>query len=144
MDPRQRGQLAERQRYSFAIADAKSNKAVGAIGLGLQHLSAGRATAGYAVSPAHRGRGIATSALQALTSFAWTIPALYRVELYIEPWNTSSIRVAEAAAYRRVGFQPVGVLRRYERGPDGGWHDGLLMDLLPEDLTDPTVEGSSE
>jgi aminoglycoside 6'-N-acetyltransferase len=43
-----------------------------------------------------------------------------------------------------VGFQPVGVLRRYERGPDGSWHDGLLMDLLPEDLTDPTVEGSSE
>jgi RimJ/RimL family protein N-acetyltransferase len=47
-------------------------------------------------------------------------------------------------AYRRVGFRPVGVLRRYERGPDGGWHDGLLMDLLPEDLTDPTVEGSSQ
>jgi len=101
---RQRGQLAERQRYSFAIADAESNKAVGAIGLGLQHLSAGRATAGYAVAPAHRGRGIATSALQALTIFAWTIPALYRVELYIEPWNTSSIHVAEASGYRRKGL----------------------------------------
>jgi aminoglycoside 6'-N-acetyltransferase len=24
-------------------------------------------------------------------------------------------------AYRRVGFRPVGVLRRYERGPDGSW-----------------------
>jgi aminoglycoside 6'-N-acetyltransferase len=33
-----------------------------------------------------------------------------------------------------VGFQPVGVMRRYELGPDGVWHDGLLMDLLPEDL----------
>jgi aminoglycoside 6'-N-acetyltransferase len=33
-----------------------------------------------------------------------------------------------------VGFRPVGVMRRYERGPDGSWHDGLLMDLLPEDL----------
>ena len=39
----------------------------------------------------HRGRGIATSALQALTAFAWTIPGLYRVELYIEPWNTSDM-----------------------------------------------------
>jgi aminoglycoside 6'-N-acetyltransferase len=28
----------------------------------------------------------------------------------------------------------VGVMRRYERGPDGTWHDGLLMDLLPEEL----------
>jgi ribosomal-protein-alanine N-acetyltransferase len=101
---RQRGQLAERQRFSFAIADAESDLALGAIGLGLRDLSAGRATAGYAVSPLHRGRGIATSALKALTSFAWTIPALHRVELYIEPWNTSSIRVAEAAGYRREGL----------------------------------------
>jgi [ribosomal protein S5]-alanine N-acetyltransferase len=103
---RQRDQLAEGQRFSFAIADAEPDNAVGAIGLGLQDLAAGRATAGYAVSPLHRGRGIATSALKALTTFAWTIPALYRVELYIEPWNTSSIRVAEAAGYRREGLLP--------------------------------------
>jgi hypothetical protein len=32
------------------------------------------------------------------------------------------------------GVPPGGVMRRYERGPDGSWHDGLLMDLLPEDL----------
>jgi ribosomal-protein-alanine N-acetyltransferase len=96
---RQRGQLAEAQRCSFAIADAECHNPVGAIGLGLQDLSAGRVTAGYAVSPSHRGRGIATSALKALTRIAWTIPALYRVELYIEPWNTSSIHVAEAAGY---------------------------------------------
>jgi ribosomal-protein-alanine N-acetyltransferase len=113
---RQRGQLTERERFSFAIADAESNKAVGAIGLGLRDLSAGRATAGYAVSPLHRGRGIATSALKALTRFAWTIPALYRVELYIEPWNTTSIHVAEAAGYRREGLlrshQEIGGTRR--------------------------------
>jgi RimJ/RimL family protein N-acetyltransferase len=113
---RQRGQLAERQRYSFAIADAESDNAVGAIGLGLRDLSAGRATAGYTVSPLHRGRGIATNALQALTAFAWTIPALYRVELYIEPWNASSIQVAEAAGYQREGLlrshQEIGGARR--------------------------------
>jgi aminoglycoside 6'-N-acetyltransferase len=38
------------------------------------------------------------------------------------------------AAYEKVGFRRVGVLRRYERGPDGAWRDGLLMDLLAEDL----------
>jgi len=27
-------------------------------------------------------------------------------------------------------------MRNYERGPDGTWHDGLLMDLLPGDLVD--------
>jgi RimJ/RimL family protein N-acetyltransferase len=103
---RQRGQLADRERFSFAIADAESDNAVGAIGLSLRDLSAGRATAGYAVSPLHRGRGIATSALTALTSFAWTIPGLYRVELYIEPWNAGSIHVAEAAGYQPEGLLP--------------------------------------
>ncbi len=25
-------------------------------------------------------------------------------------------------------------MRRYERGADGAYHDGMLLDLLPEDL----------
>ena len=38
-------------------------------------------------------------------------------------------------AYASVGFKPVGVMRRYERDPDGPtFHDGLLMDLLIEEL----------
>ncbi len=39
-------------------------------------------------------------------------------------------------AYAAVGFKPVGLMRDYERGNDGNWHDGLLMDLLAEELTD--------
>jgi aminoglycoside 6'-N-acetyltransferase len=37
-------------------------------------------------------------------------------------------------AYERVGFRPVGRMRQYERGGDGTWHDGLLMDLLVGEL----------
>jgi aminoglycoside 6'-N-acetyltransferase len=33
-------------------------------------------------------------------------------------------------SYAAAGFKPVGVLRAYGRNPDGGWHDGLLMDLV--------------
>jgi aminoglycoside 6'-N-acetyltransferase len=33
-------------------------------------------------------------------------------------------------SYAAVGFEPVGVLRAYERNPEGGWNDGLLMDLI--------------
>ena len=36
--------------------------------------------------------------------------------------------------YRAVGFRPVGVLRQYERAPDGTWRDGLLMELLAREL----------
>ncbi len=113
---RQRGRLAEGTGLSFAIAEAGSGHAVGTIGLWLKNLSAGRATAGYAVAAAHRGHGIATSALKALTTFAWTIPSLHRVELYIEPWNTSSIHVGEACGYQREGLlrshQEIGGTRR--------------------------------
>ena len=42
--------------------------------------------------------------------------------------NAAAIR-----AYEKAGFRPVGVMRRYERGPDGTWHDGLLMDMLCEE-----------
>ncbi|MGI8622900.1 MAG: GNAT family N-acetyltransferase [Solirubrobacteraceae bacterium] len=38
-------------------------------------------------------------------------------------------------AYAAVGFQPVGVLRRYEILPGGGYRDGLLMDLLADELS---------
>jgi RimJ/RimL family protein N-acetyltransferase len=40
--------------------------------------------------------------------------------------------------YSAVGFRPVGIMRRYERNADGtGWHEGLLMDLLAEELDQP-------
>ena len=45
------------------------------------------------------------------------------------PTTSAAIR-----CYAKVGFRPVGVLRRYERGLDGTWHDGLLMDLLADEL----------
>jgi RimJ/RimL family protein N-acetyltransferase len=115
---RQRGRLAEGTGLSFAIAiaDAATGNAVGTIGLWLRDLPAGRATAGYSVSPLHRGHGVASSALTALTAFGWTIPALHRIELYIEPWNTGSVHVAQASGYQREGLlhshQEIGGTRR--------------------------------
>jgi [ribosomal protein S5]-alanine N-acetyltransferase len=101
---RQRARLAEGRGFSFAIADAWSGCALGQIGLWLAGLSQGRATAGYLVAPSARRRGVAGAALTALTAFAWTIAALHRVELHIEPCNTGSVRTAEKAGYRREGL----------------------------------------
>jgi aminoglycoside 6'-N-acetyltransferase len=43
--------------------------------------------------------------------------------------NEAAIR-----AYEKAGFRRVGVMRRYERNPDGsGWRDGLLMELVAEE-----------
>ena len=113
---RQRGRLAEGAGFSFAIAEAETDRAVGGIGLWLAPIAAGRATAGYSVTPSARGRGIAAAALTALTSFAWSVPALHRIELYIEPWNVGSIKTAERAGYEREGLlrshQEIGGRRR--------------------------------
>jgi [ribosomal protein S5]-alanine N-acetyltransferase len=94
---RQRHRLAEGIGYSFAIADASTDRCLGGIGLWLAGLTHGRASAGYFVAPSARRQGVATAALKALTAFAWTIPVLHRIELYIEPWNNGSVRAAEGA-----------------------------------------------
>ena len=38
------------------------------------------------------------------------------------------------AAYSKLGFRPVGILRSYQRMADGHWADALLMDLLAPEL----------
>jgi [ribosomal protein S5]-alanine N-acetyltransferase len=90
--------------HSFCVADAVDDRALGAAGLTLSAPAQGRASAGYAVAPSERGRGVAAQALTALTTFAWTVPELHRVELYIEPWDRPSTRVAERAGYVREGL----------------------------------------
>jgi ribosomal-protein-alanine N-acetyltransferase len=106
---RQNGRFTSGAGYSFAVADAQTDRALGQIGLWLTYLPEGRATAGYLVAPSNRGQGRAADALAALAAFGWTIPELHRLELYIEPWNKASFRTAEAA-----GFSCEGLLRSYQ------------------------------
>ena len=83
-----------------------------------------------AVRPDRQGEGLGSDAVRALARHLFEVRGHHRVVIDPAAANARAIR-----SYQRVGFRPVGVMRRYERGPDGGWHDGLLMDLLPEDLT---------
>ena len=117
---RQRGRLPEGKGFSFAIADAATGRGLGGIGLWRAGLEQGRATAGYSVTPSARGRGVAAAALTALTSFAWTIPDLHRIELYIEPWNAGSVKTAE-----RAGFEREGLLRSHQE--IGGRRRDMLL-----------------
>ncbi|MCB5275412.1 hypothetical protein BJG92_02960 [Arthrobacter sp. SO5] len=101
---RQRQRHVEGTGFSFSIADLKTDRSMGNIGLWLEELGAGRAQLGYAVAPNERGHSIASDAFGALTTFAWTIAHLHRLEFYIEPWNAASIRTAERAGYEREGL----------------------------------------
>lgn len=75
------------------------------------------------------GHGYGTDALRTLARYLFDVRGHHRLHIDPAAANTRAIGV-----YERVGFKPVGILRRYERGNDGEWHDGLLMDLLAEEL----------
>lgn len=75
------------------------------------------------------GRGYGHDALVTLARYLFEMRGHHRVQIDPAVANARAIRV-----YEGVGFKPVGVMRRYERGPDGVWRDALLMDLLPEEL----------
>jgi aminoglycoside 6'-N-acetyltransferase len=81
------------------------------------------------LAPAFQDRGLGPAALR--TAIGWLVGDRGHHRVTIDPAvaNERAVR-----AYAKVGFKPVGVMRRYERGPDGTWHDNLLMDLLAEDL----------
>jgi aminoglycoside 6'-N-acetyltransferase len=76
-----------------------------------------------------QGQGLGPEALRVAARHLFDERGHHR--LTIDP-ATDNIRAIRA--YERVGFRPVGVMRLYERAPDGTWHDGLLMDILAADL----------
>ncbi len=110
---RQHDRLPSGVGYSFAIADAHSDEAVGQIGLWTGEVDRGRASIGYWIGPAFRRRGYATAALRTLTEWALSLEDVHRLQLFVEPWNEASWRAAEAAGYQREGL-----LRRWERVGD--------------------------
>lgn len=77
-----------------------------------------------------QGQGLGTDAVDTLVR--WLIDERGHHRLTLDP---AADNAAAIACYRKVGFRPVGVLRQYERRRDGRWHDGLLMDLLADELT---------
>jgi aminoglycoside 6'-N-acetyltransferase len=83
-----------------------------------------------ALHPDWHERGLGTDAVRTLAR--WLVHTRGHHRLIIDPaaHNARAIRV-----YEKVGFRPVGVMRAYERGAGGTWHDGLLMDLLADELS---------
>jgi ribosomal-protein-alanine N-acetyltransferase len=90
--------------YSFAIADAVTDRAVGQVGLWLKNVSQGRASVGYWVAGSARGRRTAAFAVASVVRWAHHQLRIPRLELYAEPWNLASIRTAEMAGFKREGL----------------------------------------
>ena len=83
------------------------------------------------IDPAVHGCGIGSDAVRTLARHLIVDRGHHR--LVIDP---AADNVAAIRCYTKVGFKPVGIMRSYERSLDGAWHDGLLMDLLADELID--------
>jgi aminoglycoside 6'-N-acetyltransferase len=82
----------------------------------------------YLTTPRH-GQGLGSEAVRVLARYLIEERGHHRLTIDPAADNAAAIR-----AYEKVGFRPVGVMRSYEQGPDGSFHDGLLMELLAGEL----------
>jgi aminoglycoside 6'-N-acetyltransferase len=83
------------------------------------------------LTASRHGEGLGSEAVRVLARYLLEERGHHRLTIDPAAANRAAIR-----AYEKVGFRPVGVLRSYEQGPDGSWHDGLLMELLAGELID--------
>ena len=79
--------------------------------------------------PEVHNRGFGTDAVRTLARHLFDVEGHHRLTIDPAADNHAAIR-----CYEKVGFKKVGVMRQYERGADGTFHDGLLMDLLAAEL----------
>ena len=76
-----------------------------------------------------QNQGLGTEALRVLAGYLLEERGHHRLIVDPAASNDRAIKV-----YKRIGFRPVGVMRAYERSPDGTFQDGLLMDMLEGEL----------
>ncbi len=78
------------------------------------------------LDPHLHGRGIGAEAVARVVELLISEHGHHRITIDPALANGAAI-----AAYEKVGFRPVGVMRSAERDVDGdGWHDSLLMELI--------------
>jgi aminoglycoside 6'-N-acetyltransferase len=81
------------------------------------------------LDPRLHGRGLGTEVVRRVARHLINERGHHRITIDPAASNAAAIR-----AYEKAGFRRVGVMRGYERDTDGGgWHDGLLMELLAGD-----------
>lgn len=84
------------------------------------------ATIDLFLDPAIHGQGVGTEAVRRVVRHLIEERGHHRITIDPSVGNTAAIR-----CYEKVGFRPVGVMRRYERRIGSGeWRDGLLMEVL--------------
>ncbi|MEU6239504.1 GNAT family protein [Kitasatospora sp. NPDC047058] len=113
---------------AFAVLDGTDATLLGNVSLRWTNRADRLAMTGYWLTPAARGRGAATRATRAVTSWGIATAGTRRIEIAHAVGNTASCRVAE-----RCGFPAEGTLRESHRFGDGKYHDEHLHARLATD-----------
>ncbi|WP_116716194.1 GNAT family N-acetyltransferase [Euzebya tangerina] len=82
------------------------------------------------LSSDRHGRGYGSDAVRTLARHLIHDRGHHRLVIDPQVTNEAAIR-----CYESVGFRKVGLMRAYERGPDGRWHDCLMLEVLKDELT---------
>ena len=124
-------EMAQGSSDSFALAVLAGGEVIGiALYYGEDDPEYRHAGIDLGLATAWQGRGLGTDTLRTLARYLVRERGHHRLVIDPAADNERAIH-----CYEKVGFRPVGVMREYERGIDGAWRDGLLMDILSPELT---------
>lgn len=115
----------------FQIIDRKTEKIIGWCGFHTWYLDHDRAEIGYGLfDERFRGKGIMTEALTPVIRYGFHKMNLNRIEAFISPKNTASVRLAQ-----KFGFVQEGLLYAHYR-KDGVMEDSAVFSLLQGNYKD--------
>jgi RimJ/RimL family protein N-acetyltransferase len=123
---------------SFAVRETGTRRLVGGCVLEIRPDDGETAELSYWVFPPYRRRGYATRSVELVCRYAFDHLGVLRVELYIEPTNDASLRLAAKA-----GFLQEGLLRQHDRRHGGRW-DMVRFSRLRTDDLQPGPPGSED
>ncbi|MGC5019625.1 GNAT family N-acetyltransferase [Micromonospora sp. DT47] len=123
---RRRADWSAGDHVSLAVTGPDGGPLLGSVSL--HRIHAGDASIGYWTVAGARGRGVASAAVTALTTWAFARLRLHRIELCHAVSNPASCRVAV-----RAGYPPEGTLRESYLYGDGRRHDEHLHARLTTD-----------
>ena len=117
--------LQSNREFSFGIFDNESHRLIGHISLySIKRLPYSSGFIGYSMDQHFIGRGITTEAVHLVMEFAFKTLNIHRIEAYVAPQNSASIRVLEKAGYTREG------LLRELLFINGVWEDHYMYSIL--------------
>jgi aminoglycoside 6'-N-acetyltransferase len=81
------------------------------------------------VSSVRHGEGIGSDSIRTMARHLVHDRGHHRLVIDPHVDNEAAIK-----CYQNVGFRKVGLMRAYERGLDGDWHDCLMLEMLKDEL----------